>query len=261
MRLFALTTALLLIHAIPLFGAGKSKGKSGSTDDAAELAKTLNAVDKLWVGEASEAVLAMEVKTVNYTRNLDLKYWVKGKKNTLVLITGPKKEKGTATLKIVDDMYNYLPKTASTIKVSAALRGGSWMGSHFTNDDLIRATLLEDSYNSKILRKAKDKGDDIWHIELMPKAKTVTPWGKILLELNKTKTLPRKQEYFDEDQKLVRTVTYSEVKKLGDRTLPTIIKAVPKSPKGEFTKLVYKSIDYGVKLDDGFFSLTRLKDL
>jgi hypothetical protein len=234
---------------------------SGLSSDEKELKEILANTDKLWVGEASEAQLSMNVKTANYSRTLELKYWVKGKKNTMVLITSPKKEKGTVTLKINDDMYNYLPKVARTVKVSSALRGGSWMGSHFTNDDLIRATLLNDSYDATVLNKSTQNKKSVWKIQLIPKKNTPTPWGKIVLELNHTDNLPMKQQYYDEDKKLVRTITYSNVKKMGDRQVPTIIKVIPESKKGEYTQLTYKKIDYSVKLNDDFFSLTRIENL
>ncbi len=56
----------------------------------------------------------------------------------LMRILEPKKEAGTATLKVDKNIWNYLPKVDRTIKVPSSMMGGSWMGSHFTNDDLVR---------------------------------------------------------------------------------------------------------------------------
>lgn len=128
---------------------------------------------------------------------------------------------------------------------------------------MVRATLLGEHYTSKVLNKKVDKKskNEYWKIELLPKKDAVTTWGKVILDINKTDLLPIKQRYYDEDQKLVRTITYSNVKKIDKRIIPTIVKVVPESPKDEYTQITYNKIDYSVEIDDSFFSLTRLKNL
>lgn len=232
-----------------------------SGNDQAELSKLLTRVDNLWVGDSSEAKMTMKVKKKEYERELGLKYWVKGRDKTLILITDPPKESGTATLKINDEMYNYLPKTGSTTKVSSALRGGSWMGSHLNNDDLIRSTRLDRDYDGKILSRTPEKSGEIWRVEMIPKKNTATPWGKIEIVINKKTAIPSEQKYFDESKNLVRTIKYSAVKTLSKREVPTKIEVIPAAAPSEYTLLTYVTLDFGAKLDDDMFSTTRIKDL
>jgi hypothetical protein len=158
-------------------------------------------------------------------------------------------------------IYNYLPKIGRTIKVSGALRAGSWMGSHFTNDDLVKASSIEGDYAASILKKNKVAGKEVWDVELIPKDKVAVPWNKIHVRLNVADSIPIRQEFFDEKGKTIRTITYDQLKVLGGREVPAIIRVTPGDRESEFTELNYRSIERNIKLDGDFFSLSRLKNL
>ena len=228
--------------------------------DPKELEKVLDAMDKMWIEGQCFAKITMTVQTQHYRRNLKLDYWGKGKEHTLIKITYPPKEKGVTTLKIKEDVYNYIPKVARTIKISQALRSSSWMGSHFTNDDLIRSTHLKDDFVATVTQRQREQNNEIWTIEAIPKPETVTLWKKLILVFNRSALLPVRQDFYDENSELIRSITYHEIKKLGEKRLPSKIKVTPTTPdkKGEYTELVYESIDRNMTIDDSVFSLTHI---
>ena len=129
-RSFALSLVLVPLLAAPLLAAAP-----GTPEFARAL---LQKVDDMYRGEQSHGVMEMEVKTRHWTRSMSLESWSKGKEYSLVRILEPKKDRGTATLKDRHDLFTYLNNTGRTVKISGAMMGGSWMGSHFTNDDLVR---------------------------------------------------------------------------------------------------------------------------
>lgn len=217
-------------------------------------------VDKLWFGTRSTADVSMTVKTENYERVLKLTYWVEGKDQTLIKIVAPAKEKGTSTLKNGADIYNFLPKIGRTVKVSAALRSGSWMGSHFTNDDLLKATRFADDYVAKLLEKSGSGVDEKWKVELTPKPETAVPWSKVVMELVKATATPTRQDFLDEKGAVLRTVEFREVKELGGRKVPSVVRVTPSDKPKEYTELVYEKIDRSVTFTPEFFSLSRLKN-
>ena len=47
-----------------------------------------------------------------------------------------------ATLRIGNEMWNYLPKTNKVMKIPPSMMMGSWMGSDFTNDDLVKESSM-----------------------------------------------------------------------------------------------------------------------
>ncbi len=86
-------------------------------------------------------------------------------------ILEPKKERGSATLKAGNELFTYLSKTGRTIKISGTMMGASWMGSHFTNDDLVRETRLSDDYTAVQLAAEPRDGEAVHRFELRPRAR------------------------------------------------------------------------------------------
>jgi outer membrane lipoprotein-sorting protein len=240
-------------------GASRTAARK-SVDESGELRTTLAAIDKLWFGSRSTANVTMTVKTEHYERVLKLTYWVEGKDQTLLRIDAPPKEKGTSTLKLGQDIYNYLPKIARTVKVSAALRTGSWMGSHFTNDDLLKASRFSGDYDSKLLEKKMQGETQLWTVELSPKPRAAVSWTKIIMILDKNTNTPLSQEFYDESGTKTRIIEFSDIRDLGGRQAPALVKVTPLDKPNEFTELRYLTIKRDVKFTPDFFSLSRLKN-
>ena len=85
----------------------------------------LNATDDIQRGASSVAVIEMAVKTSRYERTVKLKAWSKGEDKSLIVIEAPTKDKGIATLKSGDNIWNYLPKVDRVVKVPAGMMSGS----------------------------------------------------------------------------------------------------------------------------------------
>ena len=112
--------------------------------DIVRAKKILREIDDLWRGESSHGRFSMLVKTRHYTRSLQMEGWSKGTEQTLMRILKPLKERGTATLKSGSTIYTYLPRTDRTIRLTSGMMMGSWMGSHFTNDDLVKESRMDE---------------------------------------------------------------------------------------------------------------------
>lgn len=219
----------------------------------------LRQVDDMWRGDSSHTIFTMQVKTAHYTRSMRLEGWSKGKEKTLVRILVPLKEKGTATLKSGNSIYTYLPKTDRTIRLTSGMMMGSWMGSHFTNDDLVKESLMEDDYDPTISFEGQRNNQNIIEFTLIPKADAAVVWGKVVVTVLANGYLPIIQHYYDEDMNIARTMTFSNNKLLGGRLLPSVMRVVPADKPNEYTELVYEKLELDTKLGDAFFSLARLK--
>ena len=250
-----------LLVAVTWTGLARADGGKPSKADSAELDKVLDGVDKLWFSTKSSADMTMSVKTSHYDRQLKLTYWTSGTDKAVVKINYPPSEKGTVTLRMGSDMYNYLPNVDKTVKVSAALRSSSWMGSHFSNDDLVHTAYLARDYDGTIVEVKKKGSTSIWTVDLVPKKGTAVVWSKIRMVVEKERRIPQTQVFFDERGSKVRTLTFSDLKKLGGKLVPAHILVTPADLPGEHTEMVYESIRHNVKFDNGFFSLERLKSL
>jgi outer membrane lipoprotein-sorting protein len=219
----------------------------------------LDKVDKMWRGESSVGTYLMKIKTTHWGRNLRIKSWTKGLDYTLIRIEYPKKEKGVATLKVENNLWNYLPKIKRIIKVPSSLMMGSWMGSHFTNDDLVKESTLVNDYHHRITFEGERDGQEVYEITLLPKEEAAVVWGKIIILIRKRDLMPLYEEFCDEKEKPVRKMILSDVKKMGGRFLPTRMKVVPYDKPGEFTEITYVDIAFDIELPETFFSLRNLK--
>jgi outer membrane lipoprotein-sorting protein len=249
---------LLLLLTAFTAGSGPAAEKP---DPAARAKEILNKVDDMWRGKSSRAILSMKVKTANYTRAMSLEGWSKGKDMSLVRVIYPLKEKGTATLKTGSVIYTYLPKTDKTIRLTSGMMSGSWMGSHLTNDDLVKESRLTDDFTAVVTFEGKRDGAYAMDFSLTPKPDSPVVWGKITLTLHVEGDdyLPVAEVYYDEEMKPARTIVFRDIKTFGERRLPAVMKVTPADKPGEFTELVYESLDFEIPLDDSFFSISRLR--
>ncbi len=232
-----------------------------SPDDPGFARYIMRRLDDQFRGDKSHGVLSMKVKNKRWTRSLKMESWSLGKHYSLVRIVSPRKEKGTATLKAKGQMFTYLSKTDRTIKITSGLMGGSWMGSHLTNDDLMRNTRFDRDFHLSKTRKSKDGKVAVYRFTLTPKADTAVVWGKIEIAVRQSDLQPVRQTYYDEDGAKVREMTFAKYKKFGKRTLPTLLTMRPLDRNGEYTRLTYEKLDFDVKLKKSFFTLQRLKSM
>jgi len=249
--------ALLVVGGGILGLAGTAA--SAPSQDQQEARAILLEIDDLWRATSSQGRVRMEVKTANYARTMLMDIWSKGKDKSLVRIVSPLKEKDTASLKTGNTMYTYLPKTDRTIRLTSSMMMSSWMGSHFTNDDLVKESRLSEDYDPHISFKGKRDGREIIEFTLQPHQDAAVIWGRIVMTVTAQGHLPLLATYYDEDNVLARTIYFSEIKNMGGRLLPTVLKVVPADKPGEHTELVYEAMRFDLDLPESLFSLLELR--
>ncbi|MFC1867627.1 outer membrane lipoprotein-sorting protein [Thermodesulfobacteriota bacterium] len=251
---------LIIIPFIILFTC-KTDISSGQQDEAARqrAKEILRQLDDMWRGKSSHSILTMQVKTAHYTRDLRLEGWSKGKEKSLVRILSPLKEKGTATLKSGNNIYSYLPRTDRTIRLTSGMMMGSWMGSHFTNDDLIKESRMEDDYEPAVSFEGKRDGREIIEFTLIPRPDAAVVWGKVVAIVIADGYIPLIYYYYDEDMNITRTITFSRIEMLAGLPRPKVMRVVPSDKPAEYTELYYEALDLDIQIKDEFFSLASLR--
>ncbi len=210
-------------------------------------------------GKTNQGETEMTIVRPRYTRTMTMKSWSYGNEMFMILITGPARDKGQVFLKRNNDMWNWIPNISRMIKIPPSMMGQNWMGSDFTNDDLVKMNSLVVDYTHKLLGEETVEGLDCYIIELIPKPNAAVVWGKIKLWVSKEEYLQLKGEYFDEDQRLVNTMTASDIRQFGDRRLPAKMVMTPVNKEGQQTILINKSIEFDVGLSKDFFSQQNMK--
>ncbi len=219
----------------------------------------IDRVDRLLRGESSRGRVTMEIATEHWSRSVEMEVWSLGTEYSLVRVLAPPREAGTATLKADQEVWNYLPRVDRSIKVPPSLMMGSWMGSHFTNDDLVKESRIVDDYDFDITFEGARDGVPVWEFLLTPKPEAPVVWGRIEEQVRQRDLMPTWVRYYDEDGDLVRTLTFSDYREMGGRLVPARSLVVPADKPGEETRLIYHELVFGVDLDAGFFSLRNLR--
>jgi outer membrane lipoprotein-sorting protein len=219
----------------------------------------LDRVDDLYRGESSTGTMTMEIVTEYWSRTLTLEFWAKGKDKSLIRILSPKKEKGTGTLRVDKDIWNYLPKVNRTIKVPSSMMSQSWMGSHFTNDDLVRESRMADDYDFEITFQGERDGFDVVEITCIPKPEAAIVWGKVVVIVMDEEYIPISMLYYDEDMDLARTMTFSDIREIDGREIPTTMIVVPSDKPEESTFVRYDEITFDVDVGENTFTLRNLQ--
>jgi len=228
---------------------------------AMEVEELIRHIDQLWRGETSRATMSMTVNTRRYERTMTMEAWSLGKDYSLVLIREPVKDRGIATLKVRENIWNYLPKINRVTKVPASMMGGSWMGSHFTNDDLVQESTFEEDYNSAITFEGERDGRLIYELTSRVKPEAAVVWGRVVMLIEQESLAPYEARYYDEDGVLIRTMTFDQHRQLDDRIVPMRMSLQPEEKPEESTVIVYHDIEFGVPLEESFFSLQTLRQL
>lgn len=210
----------------------------------------------LW-GKTFQADFDMTIATPAWARTLTLAVTMDRPGKSLLRVAAPAKDAGIASLRIGTEMWNYIPAIERTVKIPPSLMLQPWLGSDFTNDDLVKESSLVDDYTHKVLESPAADGSGRYLIEALPKPQAAVVWGKIHYA-TRADFVPLSQEYFDERGRLVRTLSYTDVKPLGGRDVPTRWEMKPADKPGKSTTIVVKAAAYDQPLAAALFSLRTL---
>ncbi len=133
------------------------------------------------------------------------------------------------------------------------------MGSHFSNDDLVKESRLSEDYEPLISFEGKREGLEIIELALLPKADAPVVWGKIVTIIRAEDYLPLQSFYYDEDMVLSRTLHFHDIKELDGRLMPAVLRMIPADKPNEYTEMVYQDIHFDLDLSEAFFSLLQLR--
>ncbi|HIF5581122.1 TPA: outer membrane lipoprotein-sorting protein [Vibrio parahaemolyticus] len=217
--------------------------------------------DQAMRGKSSYSEATMEIVRPDWTRSMTMKSWTKGTELSLVLVTAPAKDKGSASLKRHREMWNWVPSIERVIKIAPSMLSQSWMGSDFTNDDLINQSSIVVDYQHALLGNDSFEGDKVWVIEATAKPDAPVVWNKVTLWISQSTYLQRKVEFYDEFDERVNLLTTYDVKELGGRKIATRMEMKPVDKPGNKTIFTTHQAQFDFDINDDFFSQQQMKSL
>ena len=212
-------------------------------------------------GKTSQANITIKIIRPTWSREMNMKAWSKGDDYSMILVKSPPKEKGTVFLKRVKEVWNWIPSIERNIKLPPSMMSQSWMGTDFTNDDLVKEASSVVDYTHKHLGKETITGKECYKIEMIPKPSAAIVWEKVIVWIDIKDFLQLKAEFYDEDGKLVNIMNSGAVKEMGGRKITSKIEMIPVDKEGNSTWIIYNNIVFDEEIDDNFFTTRNMKQL
>ena len=229
---------------------------SSHAQDAKEIIKKMD--DKIQ-GKSNQSKMKMTIVRPKYTRTIAFKNWSLGRDYFLTYVTAPSKDKGMVSMKYQKEMWSYTPSINRMIKLPPSMMSQGWMGSDYTNDDLVKQSSIVNDYTHTIIGEEEIDGRACYNIQMNPNSDANVVWGKILTWVDKEKYINLKSEYYDEEEFLVRTELGKEIKTFDGRELPSVIEIIPAEEPENRTIITIDFIEFDVDIQESFFSQQNMK--
>lgn len=249
---------LVLLPVILLFSVNVTKVK-GQDLSAAEIVRKAN--DKFNGEKSGYSEMAMTVIRPTWERTINFKSWMIGTEYSLTLITAPAREKGQTFLKRGNEMWNWNPTINRLIKLPPSMMSQGWMGSDYTNDDILKESSVVNDYNHEIEGEETINGRLCYKIKMTAKPDADVIWGSQVWWVDKTEFVMLKAELYDEDGYLVRSETGGDLKTFEGRLLPSTIELVPAESPGNKTVIKILDMKFNINLNENFFSQQNMKNI
>jgi len=243
---------LLMLLALPLQAVSEQTVENLGSSEAREVIVRLQ---KLLRSDTNIARYTMTVKTPDWTRSITMDSWDdRPGKQFFIRVLAPKKDRGVSYLKQGNNLWMYMPKLERDIRIPPSMMLSSWMGSDFTNDDLVKSSSVIDDYTHKLI----NRDGKLLTIESIPKEDAPVVWGK-LVHVVHSDGIPISEVFYDEDGEKVRTLEFSDVREVAGRTIPTSWVMLPADEPGKSTELRIDSIEFDPPIADTVFTRANLK--
>jgi len=225
--------------------------------DAREIVRIAN--EKFSGEMSSTGTMSMTIVRPTWERTVTFKSWSKGTEYSLTLITGPARDKGQTFLKRDNEMWIWNPTISRLTKLPPSMMSQGWMGSDYTNDDILKESSVVNDYTHEIIGEEEIEGRPCYKIKLTAKEDAAVTWGSQIRWIDKKDYLFIRSELYDEDDYLIRTEIGSDIKIMDGRLIPTRLELIPAEEEGNRTIVVFESLEFNKPVDDSFFSQQNMK--
>lgn len=224
--------------------------------DAKEIVRI---ADEKMQGLSNYTEMTILIVRPTWEREMKMRSWAIGTDYSLIIIDEPKKDKGTVFLKRKKEIWNWLPSIDKSIKLPPSMMMQNWMGTDFTNDDLVKQSSIVNDYAHFIVGDSTIENLVSYKIELIPNEDAAVVWGKVILFIDKVDYLQMRVEYYDEDGYLINLMNFYDIKEMGGRKIPSRLELIPVENPDKKTVMIYNKIEFDIDIDENYFTTQNMK--
>ncbi len=224
--------------------------------DAKEIVKK---ADEKMQGLSNYAVMTIKIIRPTWQREMKMRSWSLGTEYSMIIIDEPKKDKGMVFLKRKKEIWNWIPSIDKSIKLPPSMMMQNWMGTDFTNDDLVKQSSIVVDYTHSLIGDSTIQDLDCYKIELIPNDNAPVVWGRIVIFIDKNEFMQMRTEFYDEDNYLINLMNFYDVKEMGGRVIPTTMEMIPVDSPDKKTLMIYESIEFDIDISEDYFTTQKMK--
>lgn len=250
--------ALVLLGGAVLGATQTARAQTANVDQETVL-DIIRKSDALTRGDTQTGIYRMTIVRPDWERSMLFEFWSEGTEKSFIRIKEPVKERGVAFLKIEREMWQYVPRINRVIKIPPSMMLQSWMGSDFTNDDLVKESSIVTDYTHTLLgREVLDEGE-AYKIELIPKDDAPVAWARMLYWVRVDDFVPLRAESFNERGERVRTIIHTDIKAMSGRVIPARFELIEEKKPGRKTVLVLEEVTFDKPISRSVFTQQNLR--
>ena len=209
-------------------------------------------------GDTAITKIAVKIERPRFTSSILLESWdARIGKKSFIRILEPEKDRGVTFLKMENNLWNFIPKIGREIRIEGSMLQDSWMGSDFSNDDLVRSSSLFTDYTHKYLQLKNDNHV----IELTPKPAMPIEWQRVVYTVRQKDYMPVQQDFFDHKNRLRKRMEFSDYEVKSGRLIPTKMRmmTIENNKVKSQTSMLILEASYNVTIPSSIFSKANLR--
>ena len=238
---------------------GNSNNFPASTTQDLTALEIIQQSEENFRGATNISEIKMTINRPKWTREMVMKTWSVEDRLAMIVVKEPAREKGTTFLKKEKEIWNWVPSIEKVVKLPPSMMMQSWMGSDFTNDDLVQSASLRTDYDHELMGTEMIDGIECYKLALIPKPDAPVVWGKIITWISTERLLQLKSEFYDEDDYLINVLTASDIKEMDGRYIPSKLMVQPVDDPENNTIIEYLEIDFDAEIDESMFTIQQMK--
>jgi outer membrane lipoprotein-sorting protein len=252
---FSLTAAAVLLAA-----AGASAPRAQDNLTAKEI---IERVEDQMRSNRSVAELEMRVVTPKWRRTmLARSYDDREEDRSFIHILSPKRDEDTTFLRRGKELWMFRPSVERTTKIPPSMMHNSWMGSDFSNDDLVKESSYITDYDHELVGTEEFQGRQCYNIKMTPKPDKAITWSRVEVLVLLDPPVPVRYRFYNRrgelDKEMILPV--DSIKEMGGRRIPTLWIMQPMDKPGNHTEIEIKSMEFDAEMPEGVFTQRALEN-
>jgi len=258
-RVFCIVVTLALCAASAVAGDLEPAPEGVSAREVAERAEEALRSERTYL----EAEMTVVSPRLTGPRVVAFKNWDdRPGRRSFIRILSPAKDSGSGFLKLHPNLWMYVPRVERTMRIPPSMMLQSWMGSDFTNDDLVKESSALDDYDHELLgvdpSTPGHEGVRAYVVDYVPHEDAPVVWGRIKGWIEVEHGTPLRTEFYDEDDVMLRVMLYSEIESVDGRHYPRVWTMRPLDKEGHETRIRVREIRFDADIGDSVFTKRHL---